>query len=148
MTVADGERGPRSYVVPVGYHQLVLAPLDVAPIWDGDDAAALLEIVEGTSAIVLTGIADGYVEVTLIDGPPPPAGSGWEESAAGELTVEESLYLTSPTTDSEVFDPVFVPDRPGRQQIAVRAAGRSAHPDESMEDETPAERYQIAIWSA
>jgi hypothetical protein len=98
------------------------------------------------AGLLFTGVRDGRVEVRFTS--TPDGGDSFEEGEQAVIELSEPLWLESPTVESDLEDPVVVPEQPGRHHIRVRARGRSRHEDESVVGREPVEWYEVAIWPA
>lgn len=141
------EPARQEHLVQASYHQVFLAPLGAAPIFDGRDAGTLASLVQvgGDVALILTtGCADGPVLVTVeTAAEQKPAEAGWEVQEAVSLVIGKPLYVSSPTW-AKVFDPVISPAVPGPYRVRVSARGRTANYDTSTGSLD--ERYLVQAW--
>ncbi len=126
-------------------HQLLLAPLNVSPIFDGQDTGPLVSVTDNATAlIILTGCADGPVRLTTeLLAEPPSATDTWEVQESVSITISEPLHLSSPTW-TEMHEPVLVPHSPGTHRVRVSARGRRHHYDQSVTEVS--EHYLIQAW--
>lgn len=118
----------------VSVRQLLLAPLNVSPIFDGEDVGPLVAITDhGTALIILTGCVDGPVKVMtqMCPEPAPDPNHAWEVVEEVDLLIDDALYLSSPTW-AELHTPVFQPATAGRHRIGVSGRGRNVAPGLSV----------------
>lgn len=67
-----------TFEVRVAYHQVALTPMNVSPVLDPKGPADLVQVYDPVGLIVLTGIAQGPVRmtVTMADAPVPVSPGG------------------------------------------------------------------------
>ena len=134
------------------YHQLYLAPPEVWPEFDPDQADQLVQVSEDQrSLIILTGIAMGPVtlHVNLLEGPAGPGDAlnsrdGTEDTASGVLQLDQPLHVLAPTVDTGVVEPVLTPPHPGLYRFRLAARGRQDHVDDYVD--SPVETYHLEMW--
>jgi hypothetical protein len=138
----------QEHLAHASYHQVFLAPLEAAPVYDGQDAGAVVSLVpvahDDVALIVTTGCADGPVHITIETGSAPlPVDDAWEVQEAVSLIIGKPLYISSPTW-ARVFDPVMSPTTPGPHRVRVSARGRTLDYDASATRSD--EYYLIQAW--
>lgn len=139
-------RTSREVVAHVSVRQLLLAPLNLSPIYDGHDVGPLIAVTDNARGLILTtGCVDGPVSV-VVEGhataAPLPAPT-WEVCEEVDLHIDSAVYLSSPTW-AELYDPVFHPNAAGWFRVRVSAHGRAISAGLSTISLT--ERYVIQAW--
>lgn len=135
-------------LVTASYHQVHLAPMGSSPVFAGEDPMALALVDESQGAlIIVTGIADGPVRMTIRDQPAEPSAEetadGWDESAEVAIRIDEPLFISSPTW-TPVREPAIDVVEPGVYRVRVDSRGRGTDYDGSTS--TPSEEFRITFW--
>jgi len=138
--------------IPIAqYHQFAVAPSQtesVEGVWpDGLDLeqTVVLPIVTGDGFLLVTGIADGPIDIQVAP-TDPPVGT-WEQHGTTIIEVREPLVLRPVDSEHGTWSEVFAPAKPGRHRIDVFAKGRMAHWDLSIDPKKRRglEQYMIVI---
>lgn len=145
------------YLAQTDYHVVYIAPFDTSPIGDYSPTA-LLQVVDGNSLVLFTGIHSGPLWITMSDDEASLRAATdertWEERAEIGLTVTENLYMSSPTggltpDDTGLMEPipVFVPTTPGPHRVHAFARGREAERGNTLLGPGP-EEHLVVITAA
>lgn len=138
-----------SGLVPAAYHQFLISDEEGPAAADLPAAHnGLIEVTDG-EIVVLTGVSNGDVDVTvtLHETEPVPSDEDWQEiveisahSASGELMVRAMMD----DLDEEL--PILSFNGPGDYRLRVHARGRDTAVDLTPEEVT--EWYLIQAWPA
>lgn len=142
---------PMIWVVDADYHQInIYSGAGLLPDY-GEGVAGPLLVVGPTWLIVQTGVAMGWVRVTVSMDEPPALGTTpsaeWEMTQEVSITVDVELWLTS--FDGETRYRLTSSLTPGYARIRVSSRGRALNFDAYMwtdGPEDPKEDYLVEIW--
>lgn len=142
---------PGTWVVDADYHQINLySGAGLLPDIGESDYGPLLAV-GPTWLIICTGVAMGWVRVTVSTDKPAALGAtpeaGWEVTAEASITTGPELWLASFNGDHQYQVASDLP--PGPARIRVSARGRALNFDGYVSNNGPdddKEDYLVTIW--
>ncbi len=132
----------------VEYHQFYLASGDMDDEWDGTCANDLIEPLPAGGAVVITGIALGYVrvEVHCSSDPPPVEAKGWDDIVEATIAVPDGVLNVLGWGATSFDDRNLAIAGPGMYRVRAHARDRLAQYDLSAL--RAKERFMFEIWPA